>query len=89
VRNRLLFIGVIRVRVTEKTCSLAFFIYNLTIWFIKIYATSGQNAPSAESRQGGAIELTGRPAVRKDYEDYERVPMTALSGDTHVVGDDD
>jgi hypothetical protein len=79
----------VRICLPPKLSSLAFFIYNLTIWFIKIYATSGQNAPGAESRRGGAIELTGRPAVRKDYEDYERVPMTALSGDTHVVGDDD
>jgi hypothetical protein len=70
--------------------SLAFVIYALMIWLLRLYQTSGRNAPSAPGgvKAGAPIALAeaGGPATW-----YERVPMAPLGGDAahHVVGDDD
>jgi hypothetical protein len=71
---------------TSPSISLAFIIYALIVALLKLYATSGRNAPGAtNAARGGAIELSGQSKLY----DYERVPMTALNSETHVVGEDE
>jgi hypothetical protein len=71
---------------TDSCISLAFIIYALIVALLKLYATSGRHAPGAVNQANeGAIELI--ESQSKLY--YERVPMSALGGETHVVGDDE
>jgi hypothetical protein len=73
---------------TSLPRSLAFFIYALIIVLLNLYATTGRNALGAT----GASEATGAIELRETgpkYGEYERVPMTSMRDEPHIIGDED
>ncbi|THG93132.1 hypothetical protein EW026_g8023 [Hermanssonia centrifuga] len=61
--------------------SIAFIIYALVVGLIRLYATSGRNAPASSANEGG-IELTATSKW------YSRVPDADVEGE-HIIGEDE
>ncbi|KAH6915799.1 hypothetical protein BKA70DRAFT_1253808 [Coprinopsis sp. MPI-PUGE-AT-0042] len=69
--------------------SLAFLIYALIVFLLRLYSTTGRNASSASEGRDNAAGYEMAPAnTASTNKWYARVPV-AEQGSSHVLGDDD